>query len=90
VTKKSPRIPKSGLVKIVWRDAYTSFGWWSKDDNYESEEAIPTSVGWVLHGLKPGYLSLAGTVMDHGGVLHYNDISHIPSEMVISAEQIAP
>lgn len=70
------------LVEVTWVDIFgKNDGWTSLDDWTDPGEAVATTVGYLLPGLKEGYVVLAGTIMDWEG-LSVHDLSFFPESIV--------
>jgi hypothetical protein len=72
---------------VVWRDAHAITQTWTHLDELDKEDCVVTSVGIVLHDVKPGYLVLAQSMIDND-----NTVDHalaIPVGMIVSTVDIA-
>lgn len=77
------------LVEVTWVDIFgKSDGWTSLDDWKDPGEAIATTVGYLLPGLKEGYVVLAGTMMDLDG-MSVHDLNFIPEPAVKSVRKLS-
>ena len=52
------------MVVVQWRDTHAAPGTWVMTEDYEPEEVLPISVGWVWPKKKEGFLTLVGTVVN--------------------------
>lgn len=83
--------PTWPMVVVQWRDAHQGGeGSWTLTDDYEPENCVPLSVGWVWPKCKPGYLTLCSTVMNHAEEPEVvSDINHIPWENIVAVYSLA-
>jgi hypothetical protein len=72
---------------VTWRDAHAVTEGWTHLEDLDKQECIVTSVGIVLHDVKPGYVVLAQSMID--GEHTVDGVLAIPVGMVISAVDIA-
>lgn len=78
------------MVIVQWRDAHEGQPGWTYTEEYEPEEVLPLTVGWVWPNKKPGFLTIVGTVMntaDYPDVV--SNINHIPIGMIVSVWSLA-
>ena len=72
------------MVVVQWRDTHSSPGTWITTEDYEPEEILPISVGWVWPKKKEGFLTLVGTVVNTAeNPEMVSDVTHIPFENVV-------
>lgn len=79
------------MVLVKWADAHCGPGGWQVLEDYkDDEEAIVTTVGYLVPegqpGSKPGHVTLWQTITDDEGIHPF----HIPSEMVRSVTILQP
>lgn len=82
--------PTWAVVLVQWRDAHDGGNGWTFTSDYEPEMCVPLTVGWVWPKCKPGYLTIASTVMndaDDPDVV--SNITHIPWENVMNVYSLA-
>lgn len=73
------------LCLVQWRDAHTGEPGWTWTNDYTPEPCLPLTVGWVWPNCKDGYLTLAGTVMNHAEEPDVvSDVNHIPFENIVA------
>jgi len=59
-------------------------------EDYEPEEVLPISVGWVWPKKKEGFLTLVGTVVNSAEEPEMvSDVNHIPLENIIRMFSLA-
>lgn len=78
------------MVLVQWRDAHEGEPGWTYTEEYEPEEVLPLTIGWVWPNKKPGFLTIVGTVMnsaDNPEVV--SNINHIPIGMIVSVWSLA-
>ena len=72
------------MVVVQWRDTHSAPGTWITTEDYEPEEILPISVGWVWPKKKEGFLTLVGTVVNTAEEPEMvSDVTHIPFENVV-------
>lgn len=72
------------MVVVQWRDTHSAPGTWITTEDYEPEEILPISVGWVWPKKKEGFLTLVGTVVNTAeNPEMVSDVTHIPFENVV-------
>ena len=72
------------MVVVQWRDTHAAPGTWVMTEDYEPEEVLPISVGWVWPKKKEGFLTLVGTVVNTAEDPEMvSDVNHIPFENVV-------
>ena len=72
------------MVVVQWRDTHAAPGTWVMTEDYEPEEVLPISVGWVWPKKKEGFLTLVGTVVNTAEDPEMvSDVTHIPFENVV-------
>lgn len=80
---------KHQLVEVTWIDIYgTSDGWTDLEQWTDPGEAVATTVGYLLPGLKEGYTVLAGSYLSLAGE-SWHDISYIPDVVVKSIRKLS-
>lgn len=79
------------LVVVQWRDAHQGGeGSWTLTEGYEADDCLPITVGWVWPKCKPGYLTIASTVMNHPANPEVvSDVNHIPWENIVTVYSLA-
>lgn len=78
------------MVVVQWRDTHSAPGTWITTEDYEPEEILPISVGWVWPKKKEGFLTLVGTVVNTAEEPDMvSDVTHIPLENIIRMFSLA-
>lgn len=75
-------------VRVRWRDAYSPASGWHDTDDYEVEDAVVTTVGYVWQDCSEHYLTVCGSVFYAPKVSTVGDINHIPWGMVLDIELV--
>lgn len=78
------------MVVVQWRDTHSAPGTWVMTEDYEPEEVLPISVGWVWPKKKEGFLTLVGTVVNTAEEPEMiSDVNHIPLENIVRMFSLA-
>lgn len=75
------------LQHVWWRDAHDGPHTWTHPDELDQDDYVVQSVGWRLPDtVKPGFLTLAGTVAPGGELANVIHIPHVVVTRVIEWE----
>ena len=80
---------KYDLVEVTWRDIFGHNDWVEKERWTDPGHAACSTVGYLLPGLKEGYVCLASTLMKMGGESYYHDMNYIPEGTVVKIKKVS-
>lgn len=72
------------LVSVTWVDAFDGDTGWTEVEEYEAQECLCVSVGFIWPNALDGYVTLvSGFIIDNEEPLNtVSNVAHIPTSMV--------
>ena len=75
------------MVRIQWRDAFTSGLHWGRPEDGDPEPAVITSVGWLIDHPLEGHVTIAQSIAADGMA---GEMLHVPEAMVDEVTVLHP
>lgn len=84
MTTTHSTITEWDLVSIIWVDAFDGDTGWTEVEEYEAEECLCVSVGFVWPEVLEGYITLVSgfIIDDEEPIRTVSNVAHIPTSMV--------